>query len=197
MAYPGLSRSCRDLSGPAYDREQGYLMPPSLREWLSEGHLAWFIPSAGSGQAVDAVGEMDLRELYGAYRSDGWGAAAYDPRVMVAILLYAYCLGLRSSRRIARALEEDVGFRVVAANQKPDFRTLCRFRADHEEALEKLFVSRPVGTAVVSGGGSGEAGGGSSGWDEVRCDSTDTNSGAGIARVMRTLPSLSTAIRSP
>ena len=83
---------------------------------------------------------MDLREFYAAYRSDGWGAAAYDPGMMVAILLYAYCLGLRSSRRIARALEEDVGFRVVAANQQPDFRTICRFRAEQEEALEELFV---------------------------------------------------------
>ena len=86
--------------------DQSYLMPPSMRDWLSEGHLAWFI--------VDAVGQMDLREFYAVYRSDGWGAAAYDPGMMVAILLYAYCLGLRSSRRIARALEEDVGFRVVA-----------------------------------------------------------------------------------
>ena len=114
------------------DREQGYLMPPSLKEWLSEGHLAWFI--------LDAVEQMDLRQFYAGYRSDGWGAAAYDPGMMVAVLLYAYCLGLRSSRRIARALEEDVGFRVVAANQQPDFRTLCRFRAEHEKALEKLFV---------------------------------------------------------
>ena len=105
------------------ERDQSYLMPPSMRDWLSEGHLAWFI--------VDAVGQMDLREFYAAYRSDGWGAAAYDPGMMVAILLYAYCLGLRSSRRIGRALEEDVGFRVVAANQQPDFRTICRFRAEH------------------------------------------------------------------
>ena len=90
-----------------WDREQSYLMPPSMREWLSEGHLAWFI--------VDAVDEMDLGEFYAAYRNDGWGAAAYDPKIMVGVLLYAYCLGLRSSRRIARALEEDVGFRVVAA----------------------------------------------------------------------------------
>lgn len=114
------------------DREQGYLMPPSLREWLGEGHLAWFI--------IDAVDQMELSEFYAAYRNDGWGAAAYDPRMMVAVLLYAYCQGIRSSRRIARALEEDVGFRVVAANQQPDFRTICRFRAEHEEALERLFV---------------------------------------------------------
>ena len=114
------------------ERDQSYLMPPSMRDWLSEGHLAWFI--------VDAVGQMDLREFYAVYRSDGWGAAAYDPGMMVDILLYAYCLGLRSSRRIARALEEDVGFRVVAANRQPDFRTICRFRAEQEEAPEELFV---------------------------------------------------------
>src|SRR3972149_9888960 len=85
------------------DREQGYLMPPSMREWLEEGHLAWFI--------VDAVGQMDLGEFYAGYRSDGWGAAAYDPEIMVAVLLYAYCRGVRSSRRIAQALEEEVGVR--------------------------------------------------------------------------------------
>ena len=114
------------------DREQSYLMPPSMREWLREEDLAWFI--------VDAVGQMELGEFYAAYRNDGWGAMAYDPAMMVAVLLYAYCQGLRSSRRIATALERDIGFRVVAANAQPDFRTLCRFRAEHEEALGKLFV---------------------------------------------------------
>jgi transposase len=115
-----------------YDREQAYLMPPSLGEWLGEGHLAWFV--------LDAVEQMDLGEFYAAYREDGWGAAAYDPAVMAAVLLYAYSRGVRSSRRIAQGLEEDVGFRVVGANQQPDFRTLCRFRAEHEKALEKLFA---------------------------------------------------------
>lgn len=114
------------------DRGQGYLMPPSLRDWVKEDHLAWFV--------VDAVGQMDLVEFYVGYRSDGWGAAAYDPGMMVAVLLYAYCQGIRSSRRIAQALEENVGFRVVAANQQPDFRTVCRFRAEHEKRLERLFV---------------------------------------------------------
>jgi len=114
------------------DREQGYLMPPSLKEWLDEGHLAWF--------TIDAVNQMDSGEFYSTYRNDRWGAAAYDPSMMVAVLLYAYCRGIRSSRKIARALEEDVGFRVVAANQQPDFRTVCRFRAEHEEDLERLFV---------------------------------------------------------
>ncbi|MEK7814295.1 MAG: transposase, partial [Chloroflexota bacterium] len=115
-----------------WDREQGYLMPPSVRDWLAEGDLAWFI--------LDAVEQMELGEFYAIYRNDGWGAAAYDPGMMVAVLLYAYCQGLRSSRRIARALERDVSFRVVAANQQPDFRTICRFRAEHQEALERLFV---------------------------------------------------------
>ncbi|MFH1142058.1 MAG: IS1182 family transposase [Chloroflexota bacterium] len=114
------------------DREQGYLMPPSLREWLAEGDLAWFI--------LDAAEQMDLDEFYAAYRNDGWGAAAYDPAMMVGVLLYAYCQGIRSSRKIDRALERDVGFRVVAANQQPDFRTICRFRSEHEKALERLFV---------------------------------------------------------
>ena len=87
------------------------------------GDLAWFI--------LDVVEQMDLREFYGAYREDGWGAAAYDPGMMVGIWLLAYCQGVRSSRRIAWALERDVGFRVVAANQQPDFRTICQFRAEH------------------------------------------------------------------
>jgi len=107
-------------------------MQPSIQEWLPEGDLAWFI--------LDVVEQMDLKEFYSAYREDGWGAAAYDPGMMVGILLYAYCQGIRSSRRIAWALERDVGFRVVAANQQPDFRTICRFRAEREEALERLFV---------------------------------------------------------
>ena len=114
------------------DRDQSYLMPESVREWLPEGDLAWFI--------VDAVAQMDLGEFYWVYRSDGWGAAAYDPKMMVGVLLYAYCQGVRSSRKIAQGLERDVGFRVVAANQQPDFRTICRFRAEHQAALERLFV---------------------------------------------------------
>jgi len=89
------------------DREQGYLMAPSLREWLPEEDLSWFV--------VDAVGQMELREFYAGYRDDGWGAAAYDPAMMVGVLLYAYCQGIRSSRRIARALERDVGFRVAVS----------------------------------------------------------------------------------
>jgi transposase len=116
----------------ALNREQDYLMPPSLRQWLAEEDLAWFI--------LDAVEQLDMAGFYAVYRNDGWGAAAYDPGMMVGVLLYAYCQGIRSSRKIDRALERDVGFRVVAANQQPDFRTICRFRSEHEKALERLFV---------------------------------------------------------
>ncbi|PHQ63304.1 MAG: hypothetical protein COC10_06800, partial [Sphingobium sp.] len=83
-----------------------------------------------TGMCNVVVDQMELGEFYGAYREDGWGAAAYDPAMMVGVLLYAYCQGVRSSRRIGMALERDVGFRVVAANAQPDFRTICRFRGE-------------------------------------------------------------------
>ena len=113
------------------DREQVLLMPPSLREWLPEDHLAWFV--------IAAVAEMDLAPFYGAYREDGHGRAAHDPAMMVALLLYAYATGRRSSRVIERACVEDVAFRVIAANQRPDHCTVARFRQRHEAALAGLF----------------------------------------------------------
>ena len=113
------------------DREQFWLLPPSLRDWLPEEHLAWFV--------LDAVEEMDLAAFYGAYRLDGWGRAAHDPAMMVALLLYAYAVGERSSRGIERRCFEDVAFRVIAANQAPDHATLARFRVRHEQALAGLF----------------------------------------------------------
>ena len=116
----------------ACDRQQQYLMPPSIAEWLPEGHLAWFV--------LDAVSEMDLSAFYARYRHDGWGRAAYDPAMMVGLTLYAYCLGERSSRRIERRLHEDVAFRVVAANQTPDHTTIARFRQHNEEALAGLLT---------------------------------------------------------
>ena len=106
-------------------------MPPSVREWLPEDHLAWFV--------VDAVGCIDLGGFYASYREDGWGRAAFDPRMMVALLLYAYAVGERSSRRIERRCREDVAFRVITANRAPDHATIARFRADHAVALEQLF----------------------------------------------------------
>lgn len=116
----------------ACDREQQYLMPPSLTDWLPEDHLAWFV--------LDALEQMELSGLYAAYRNDGWGRAAHDPSMMLALLLYAYCEGERSSRRIERRCREDVAFRVITANTTPDHATIARFRARHEEALKHLFV---------------------------------------------------------
>jgi transposase len=116
---------------PPCDRDQQLLLPPSLREWLPEDHLAWFV--------LDAVAEMDLGGVYGAYRGDGWGRAAFDPQMMVALLLYAHSVGERSSRAIERRRREDVAFRVISANQIPDHATIARFRARHETALAETF----------------------------------------------------------
>jgi transposase len=115
------------------DREQSFLMPPDVRDWLPEGHLAWFV--------LDAVAEMDLDNFYAPYRCDGLGRPAYEPSMMVALLLYAYARGVRSARLIERACEEDVAFRVIAAQQKPDHATIARFVARHERALADLFGS--------------------------------------------------------
>lgn len=114
------------------DRDQELLLPPSLREWLPADHLAWFI--------LDAVAELDLSDFYASYRDDGWGRAAHDPAMMVALVLYAYARGERSSRLIERRLSEDVAYRVIAANQVPDHSTIARFRARHESALAALFT---------------------------------------------------------
>jgi transposase len=129
-------RGGRDDRGVAFnfrggDRDQQFLMPPSVRDWLPEDHLAWLV--------LDVVGEFDLGEFYARYRLDGRGGAAYEPAVMVAVVVYAYCVGDRSSRRIERRLVEDVAYRVVAANATPDHATIARFRAEHESALAGLF----------------------------------------------------------
>src|ERR671935_305598 len=115
----------------ACDREQELLLPPSLREWLPEDHFAWFV--------IDAVAELDLAAFYAAYRADGHGRAAHEPAMMVALLLYCYARGERSSRRIERRCVEDVATRVICANQTPDHTTIARFRQRHEAALAGLF----------------------------------------------------------
>lgn len=124
------------------NREQQYLMPPSVRDWLPEGHLAFFI--------VDVVSELDLSAFYAALRSDGRGGASYEPELLVGVLLYAYCTGERSSRRIERRLVEDVAFRVVAANQTPDHATIARFRRRHRPAIAGLFA-QVLGLCVQAG----------------------------------------------
>src|ERR687886_799516 len=115
----------------ACDREQSFLMPPDVREWLPPRHLAWFV--------IDAVAEMDLDAFYAAYRVDGRSRPPYAPAMMVALLLYAYARGIRSSRVIERACEEDVAFRVLAAQQRPDHATIARFVERHEHAIAGLF----------------------------------------------------------
>src|SRR5688572_24709212 len=103
----------------ACDREQSFLMPPDVREWLPEDHLAWYV--------LEAVEALDLDAFYAVYRVDGRARRAYEPSMIVAVLLYAYARGLRSPRRIERACVEDVAYRVLAANQAPDHTTIARF----------------------------------------------------------------------
>jgi transposase len=124
--HPGMAQNFL-----ACDRDQELLLPPSLREWLPEGHLVWFV--------IDAVAALDLSAFYAAYRDSGQGRAAHDPAMMVALLLYSYAVGERSSRRIERRCVEDVATRVICANQRPDPTTVARFRQRHERALAGLF----------------------------------------------------------
>jgi transposase len=107
------------------------LLPPDVREWLPEDHLAWFV--------IDAVAVMDTSAFYAAYREDGHGRAAYEPSMMLALLLYGWSRGIRSSRAIERACVEDVACRVIAAHQRPDHATIARFVERHERALAGLF----------------------------------------------------------
>ena len=115
-----------------YDPEQMLLLPPDLREWVSEGHLAHHV-----SDLVDAV---ELSAFYGRYRGDGRRNSPYDPRMMVKVLIYAYATGTFSSRKMARKLEEDVAFRMLAAENFPKHRTLCEFRKRHLGDFRAVFV---------------------------------------------------------
>jgi transposase len=112
-------------------REQVLLMPPSLREWLPEDHLAWFV--------IQTVERLDLSAFYAAYREDGHGRAAYEPSMMVSLVLYAYATKERSSRGIERHCRQDIAYRVITANQVPDHATIARFLQRHERPLGDLF----------------------------------------------------------
>jgi transposase len=116
----------------ACDRDQPFLMPPSLLDWVPEDHLVWTI--------LGSVAEMDLAAFYSGYRADGHGRPAYEPSMMVSLLLYAYARGNRSSRGIERECVEDVAYRVIATNLVPDHSTIAEFRRRHETALAELFT---------------------------------------------------------
>ncbi len=111
---------------------QSLLFPPSPRDWLPEGHLAFFI--------ADTVAALDLQAFYAPYEGDGRRNQPFDPQMMVTVLLYAYATGTFSSRRIARKLEDDVAYRVLAAGRFPAHRTIAEFRQQHLATFEALFV---------------------------------------------------------
>jgi transposase len=115
------------------DRDQPFLLPPDLRDWLPEGHLAWFV--------LDVVDQLDLEPFLRAYRADGHGHPAYHPKLLLGVLLYGYAIGVRSSRQIQRRCTEDLAFRVLAGNQLPDHVTIARFRVRHEQALAGFLVA--------------------------------------------------------
>jgi transposase len=115
-----------------YDPEQMFLMPASMRDWLPADHLAYFIS--------DVADQLDLSWITQRYTGEERGYPPYHPVMMVKVLLYAYCVGIPSSRKIAKRLEEDIAFRVLAANNTPDFRTISDFRKDHLKALAGLFL---------------------------------------------------------
>ncbi len=115
------------------NRDQPFLLPPDLRDWLPADHLAWFV--------LDVVDQLDLGPFLRAYRVDGHGHPAYDPKTLLGVLLYAYAIGVRSSRQIERRCVEDLAFRALAGNQLPDHVTIARFRARHEQALAGFLVA--------------------------------------------------------
>src|ERR1700731_1065258 len=106
-----------------YYREQDLLLPPSLREWLPENHLVYFVS--------DVVDNLNLAALDPVYGDEPRGKPPYDPRMMTKVLVYGYCVGVFSSRRIQLRLSEDIGFRVLAAGNAPNFRTISDFRKLH------------------------------------------------------------------
>lgn len=114
------------------ERDQPFLLPPDMRDWLPADDLVWLV--------LDAVEQSDLSAFTAAYRSDGQGRPAYDPALMVALLLFAYCHGVRSSREIERRCQRDIAFRVIAGGHLPDHSTIARFRERHEMALGTVFT---------------------------------------------------------
>ena len=115
-----------------YEPDQQLVLPAALQEWLPDDHLAYFIS--------DVVDQLDMSEVTARYERERRGGPPYHPRMMVKALLYGYCVGVASSRRIAQRLHEDIAFRVLATNNTPDFRTISDFRKDNVDALSGLFM---------------------------------------------------------
>lgn len=130
------------LSYVPVDRDQPFLMPPDMREWLPEGHLVWFV--------IDAVAALDTSAFHEGRRLGGVGRRGYDPDMLLALLIYAYANGERSSRRIEQLCELDVACRVICSNLCPDHTVIARFRAENEEAFRELFA-QVVGLCVSEG----------------------------------------------
>ncbi len=114
-----------------YRPDQGVLFPQSPRDWLPEGHLVHFV--------LDVIGQLDLSAFKARYRGGGSGNVAYHPQMMLALLVYGYCTGVRSSRKIARAIEDHVAFRLIAAEHSPGHRTIARFRERHIDQFKDVF----------------------------------------------------------
>src|SRR5271169_5864338 len=115
----------------SYLPDQDLLLPPSLREWVAEEHLVYFVS--------DVVDQLDLSAIHAVYGEEKRGQPPYDPRLMTKLLVYGYCTGVFSSRRIQKRVQEDIPFRVLAAGNEPDFRTISDFRKIHIATLQKLF----------------------------------------------------------
>jgi transposase len=114
------------------DRDQQFLLPPSMRDWLPEDHLVWFV--------LEVVDRLDTSRLHARHPNDGVGRRAYDPDMLLALMIYAYCTGVRSSRQIERLCLVDVAFRVLVGGHRPDHTTIARFRQHHEAVAAELFV---------------------------------------------------------
>src|SRR6202521_2778726 len=114
----------------AYLPDQDLLLPPSLRDWLAENHLVYFVS--------DVVDELDLSKIHAHYGEEGRGQPPYDPQLMTKLLVYSYCVGAGPSRREQKRLQEDIAFRVLAAGNVSPFRTIWSFRKLHLDTLKEM-----------------------------------------------------------
>src|SRR5438067_852000 len=128
----GLGSWCVAKSYRVVQRDQPFLLPPDMRDWLPADHVVWFL--------LETVEALDTSAFHARRRLGGAGTAGYDPDMLLALLVYAYCQGVRSSRQIERRCLTDVAFRVLCAQVAPDHATIVRFRAEHEAAFAAMFT---------------------------------------------------------